>query len=432
MAALGGDGLRLLSVSRPERQPESAALGGPGPGLCCWVSVFSCLSLACSYVGSLYVWKSELPRDHPAVIKRRFTSVLVVSSLSPLCVLLWRELTGIQPGTSLLTLMGFRLEGIFPAALLPLLLTMILFLGPLMQLSMDCPCDLADGLKVVLAPRSWARCLTDMRWLRNQVIAPLTEELVFRACMLPMLAPCTGLGPAVFTCPLFFGVAHFHHIFEQLRFRQSSVGSIFLSAGHAFCQASSSRPPPATPTLPCAHTPSPLHVPATTQDQSARPGSQPSALPPKPRISEAESWELPLPTHTHPGGPSSAEPSSSRATLPGKRPGRDRSGTAGPPTRPGPLTHSFKQRATAGLLGNLAAQTNRAGGGGRLVPERARRGRSQGRRREGPAAGAGHGASPEAEPSRPHPAGALPGDLAPNPALPPQGPCLVGTLHVTW
>ncbi|XP_032735475.1 CAAX prenyl protease 2 isoform X2 [Lontra canadensis] len=209
MAALGGDGLRLLSVSRPERQPESAALGGPGPGLCCWVSVFSCLSLACSYVGSLYVWKSELPRDHPAVIKRRFTSVLVVSSLSPLCVLLWRELTGIQPGTSLLTLMGFRLEGIFPAALLPLLLTMILFLGPLMQLSMDCPCDLTDGLKVVLAPRSWARCLTDMRWLRNQVIAPLTEELVFRACMLPMLAPCTGLGPAVFTCPLFFGVASF-------------------------------------------------------------------------------------------------------------------------------------------------------------------------------------------------------------------------------
>uniref|UniRef100_A0ABK0M0N7 CAAX prenyl protease 2 n=1 Tax=Rattus norvegicus TaxID=10116 RepID=A0ABK0M0N7_RAT len=206
MAALGGDGLRLLSVSRPERQPESAALSSPGPGLCCWVSVFSCFSLACSYVGSLYVWKSELPRDHPAVIKRRFTSVLVVSSLSPLCVLLWRELTGIQ----------------------------ILFLGPLMQLCMDCPCDLTDGLKVVLAPRSWARRLTDMRWLRNQVIAPLTEELVFRACMLPMLAPCTGLGPAVFTCPLFFGVAHFHHIIEQLRFRQSSVGSIFLSAAFQF------------------------------------------------------------------------------------------------------------------------------------------------------------------------------------------------------
>nr|XP_030689302.1 CAAX prenyl protease 2 isoform X3 [Globicephala melas] len=342
MAALGGDGLRLLSVSRPERQPESAALGGPGPGLCCWVSVFSCLSLACSYVGSLYVWKSELPRDHPAVIKRRFTSVLVVSSLSPLCVLLWRELTGIQPGTSLLTLMGFRLEGIFPAALLPLLLTMILFLGPLMQLSMDCPCDLADRLKVVLAPRSWARCLTDMRWLRNQVIAPLTEELVFRACMLPMLAPCTGLGPAVFTCPLFFGVAHFHHIFEQLRFRQSSVGNIFLSAG--------------------------------------------------------------------------------------KWPGRGRSWTEGPPAQPGPLTHSLKQRATAGQLGTAPRTpigSEAETGWLRSAPGRAG---SPGKR-EGPAAGAEHGARPKAEPSRPHPAGAVPGGRGrrrPKPSPPPARPVSVG------
>lgn len=41
----------------------------------------------------------------------------------------------------------------------------------------------------------------------------------------------------------------------------------------------------------------------------------------------------------------------------------------GATTRRGPLTHSFKQRATASLLGNRAAQTNRAGGGGRLAGE---------------------------------------------------------------
>lgn len=86
------------------------------------------------------------------------------------------------------------------------------------------------------------------------MVAPLTEELVFRACMLPMLVPCTGPSAAIFTCPLFFGVgesclplllwcpatppltalvssAHFHHVIEQLRFRQGSVGAIFLSAG---------------------------------------------------------------------------------------------------------------------------------------------------------------------------------------------------------
>jgi hypothetical protein len=33
----------------------------------------------------------------------------------------------------------------------------ILFLGPLMQLSMDCPCDLTDGLKVVLGESSRLR-----------------------------------------------------------------------------------------------------------------------------------------------------------------------------------------------------------------------------------------------------------------------------------
>lgn len=35
-------------------------------------------------------------RDHPAVIKRRFTSVLIVSALSPVFVWAWKDFTGIQ------------------------------------------------------------------------------------------------------------------------------------------------------------------------------------------------------------------------------------------------------------------------------------------------------------------------------------------------
>uniref|UniRef100_UPI001292D184 CAAX prenyl protease 2 n=1 Tax=Lonchura striata TaxID=40157 RepID=UPI001292D184 len=150
-----------------------------------------------------------LRRDHPAVIKRRFTSVLVVSGLAPALVWLWKELTGVKADTPLPALLGLRLEGLLPATLLPLLLTMV-------------------------DPRVWALCLGDVRWLRNQVVAPLTEELVFRACMLPMLVPCTGPGPAVLACPLFFGVAHFHHVIEQLRFRHGSVGSIFMAAAFQF------------------------------------------------------------------------------------------------------------------------------------------------------------------------------------------------------
>ncbi|XP_060789665.1 CAAX prenyl protease 2 isoform X2 [Neoarius graeffei] len=203
----------------------------PPDGLC-WISVLSCLLLACSYVGSLYVWKSDLPRDNPSVIKRRFTSVLIVSALSPLFVWGWKEFTGIQPTPSLLALMGIRFEGLIPAVILPLILTMVLFLGPLIQLAMDCPWGFIDGIKVAVDPRFWALCLSDMRWLRNQVVAPLTEELVFRACMLPMLVPCAGPSTSIFTCPLFFGVAHFHHVIELLRFRQGTISGIFLSAGH--------------------------------------------------------------------------------------------------------------------------------------------------------------------------------------------------------
>lgn len=217
----------FVAELRSERSPQ-------GGGGLCWVSVVCCLLLACSYVGSLYVWRSELSRDHPTVIKRRFTSVLVVSGLSPLFLWTWREFTGVETGSSLLALMGIRLEGLIPAIVLPLLLTMVLFLGPLMQLAMDCPWSFIDGIRVAFDPWFWTLCASDMRWLRNQVVAPLTEELVFRACMLPMLVPCAGPLTAIFTCPLFFGVAHFHHVIELLRFRQGTLSGIFLSAVFQF------------------------------------------------------------------------------------------------------------------------------------------------------------------------------------------------------
>uniref|UniRef100_A0A9J7ZHE6 CAAX prenyl protease 2 n=1 Tax=Cyprinus carpio carpio TaxID=630221 RepID=A0A9J7ZHE6_CYPCA len=195
----------------------------------CWVSILSCLLLACSYVGSLYVWKSDLPRDHPAVIKRRFTSVLIVSALSPVFVWAWKEFTAIQTGPSLLALMGIRLEGLIPAIILPLLLTMVLFLGPLIHLAMDCPWGFIDGIKVVVDPCFWSLCLSDMRWLRNQVVAPLTEELVFRACMLPMLVPCAGPSTAIFTCPLFFGVVF---QFSYTAVFGAYTAFIFIRTGH--------------------------------------------------------------------------------------------------------------------------------------------------------------------------------------------------------
>ena len=57
------------------------------------------------------------------------------------------------------------------------------------------------------------------RWMnsRNYVIAPLTEEIVFRGCMVPaLLAAGFSVTRTCLIAPLFFGVAHAHHAMVQL------------------------------------------------------------------------------------------------------------------------------------------------------------------------------------------------------------------------
>lgn len=109
---------------------------------------------------------------------------------------------------------------------------------------------------------SWRLRASDPLWLRNQVVAPLTEEVVFRGAMLPMLVPCTGPSAAIFIAPLFFGVgmatrcggdprkadfstnlfwvfsqnvipAHLHHVFEQQSLSEGRRGGVFLVSGQS-------------------------------------------------------------------------------------------------------------------------------------------------------------------------------------------------------
>ncbi|XP_028450355.1 CAAX prenyl protease 2-like [Perca flavescens] len=124
--------------------------------------------------------------------------------------------------------MGVRLDGLIPAAILPLLLTMVFYLGPLVHSAIDNPEGFTGELQSALDVQSWRLCVGDAVWLRNQVVAPVTEELVFRGAMLPMLVSCTGPTAAIFIAPLFFGVAHFHHISEQRRLHKDSISVILL------------------------------------------------------------------------------------------------------------------------------------------------------------------------------------------------------------
>lgn len=115
-----------------------------------------------------------------------------------------------------------RLLGIWPANPLDVLkvlgLVMVLF-----------TCSLYEMIIVDAEWRDWS--LSSFKegiwdnWIgyRNLVVAPISEELVFRALTIPLflLAKMSPLR-IVFVTPLVFGLAHLHHLFAFLQSRTPS------------------------------------------------------------------------------------------------------------------------------------------------------------------------------------------------------------------
>lgn len=113
--------------------------------------------------------------------------------------------------------------GIFESIIYPLLLTMVLFLGPIsMQIS-------SNYKRFLTEPCFWKSNLNNLIWWRNHIVAPISEEFTFRACMLPAMLQCIHPITAVFVCPLFFGIAHFHHISERFKSGLDLKSVLFIS-----------------------------------------------------------------------------------------------------------------------------------------------------------------------------------------------------------
>jgi len=125
--------------------------------------------------------------------------------------------------STLWEVLGLRWDGFFAALIFPLLLTMILFLGPIsVQLSSSvwkvysgASNDAASSQEQseqsefrlkFLEPKFWLNHCQNLLWLRNQVVAPLSEEFTFRACMMPLLLQSFTPTTSAFISPLFFGV----------------------------------------------------------------------------------------------------------------------------------------------------------------------------------------------------------------------------------
>lgn len=165
--------------------------------------VLKCIAIGVTYVAPFYL-RHGLARNSPSTIKFRMATTTATSLVAwlPLCWSLQKQ--GKSP--LLLHLLGLRWHGMLAAVLRPAALTACLFTGPILQ--------------SWLSQTHHESCQSGLQTLRNLIVAPLTEEFCFRACMAPLflLEGCSRIRTVLIT-PVMFGVAHLHHLVELVKFQ---------------------------------------------------------------------------------------------------------------------------------------------------------------------------------------------------------------------
>jgi prenyl protein peptidase len=145
-----------------------------------------CIVISIVFVSSLYVWGSHLDRDHPTVIQQRIVSVLISSAIAVLTTTIF---TG-----------DFEISTEFSSLHFTVLQTLALMFGPIYdQISWcDSPIDLVPSISFMS--------------LRNLIVAPICEEIVFRECFFQILkfAQYSNFYTALMA-PCLFAFAHAHH-----------------------------------------------------------------------------------------------------------------------------------------------------------------------------------------------------------------------------
>jgi prenyl protein peptidase len=201
------------------------------------------LMVSSAFVGSLYVLVPQkirlLDRDNPRQIRWRVlaTTAVCIGSIAAYPYLFCDDkLTenSIARSASLSAFCSFHLKAIGVV----LFHTATLYLGPILQQLLEVHEIVKQksqrGIYAYL--RIYYAAFIDptlssifnpidptQRWvcLRNIVVAPFTEEIVFRGCIASSLAT-TGMKTSVTSliAPLFFGTAHLHHALLKISERQ--------------------------------------------------------------------------------------------------------------------------------------------------------------------------------------------------------------------
>lgn len=149
-----------------------------------------------------------LTRDAPSSIRARTRAVTLSTILCcaiTVAVLYKHDVSVFQV---------FKLLGLWPISLVDtartMLLVAILFAGPIFEHGL-----VDGGWKGWVKLNGVHETLSSWIGYRNFVVGPVSEELVWRSFIVPLhvLAHFSG-KQIVFLTPLYFGIAHLHHLYE--------------------------------------------------------------------------------------------------------------------------------------------------------------------------------------------------------------------------
>ncbi|KAL7247845.1 hypothetical protein ACSBR2_002702 [Camellia fascicularis] len=195
------------------------------------LAVTSCAAMAFFFVAILYsptlILRLPPPISFQSFLIRRFMCAAVSSLLSLIFCALILPIRS-WDASYLSGVYGIRLDHVWQAVVYPVSLTSLLYAGSLVLKSMSLlnswkehwndseghSSNCINNVLQMVIGKMFSIASNVSAW-RNYFVAPLTEELVFRACMIPLLL-CGGFKTygVIFFCPIFFSLAHLNHFLE--------------------------------------------------------------------------------------------------------------------------------------------------------------------------------------------------------------------------
>ncbi|KAL2915205.1 CAAX prenyl protease [Polyrhizophydium stewartii] len=186
----------------------------------------ACSLLPTVFVGSFYLFPNATSRsrNEPAVIVQRFKAVglTCLVGLGLVAALLGGSSSPLRSMQTALALTGIVSPAPLASVAVSLAACGLLFLGPL---AVDVRTIVDDAWQFASHPQ-WR-----LQAVRNWIVGPVAEEIIFRGCLVP-LALAGGLAPplAVWLLPLLFGIAHLHHAWEMYRDGGATAGAAAKAA----------------------------------------------------------------------------------------------------------------------------------------------------------------------------------------------------------